>query len=311
MGLDEADLHDCRDRCLHDADLHDQHRQPRLRRSRDRRRGHHEGDRRGQDPRVAHLDRRSRHVGSGRRQRVMARYQRRSAVEAPQVREPHPRPPALRPRQRQGRRLLVPLAGHPRLIRSTNTRPASAGRAVAYSCPDLAGGTSRPDPSLLIGRPRTRISDATQKALTDALQREVGRILPILLTDLRKGDGSDGESGSSFLYELVADSPSLEELQTQIAAGLAANDFTIEDVAARFVDLAYVIGGSGRPSSASFSGELFTKVTGTEARSANRAETGEWPDTTWPRRREFAAQFITPTAAEDYDAVQQQAEDQR
>ncbi|GAA2153477.1 KAP-like P-loop domain-containing protein [Humibacillus xanthopallidus] len=156
-----------------------------------------------------------------------------------------------------------------------------------------------------------RLSDATQKALTDALQREVGRILPMLLTDLRKGDGADGESGSSFLYELVADSPSLAALQTQIAAGLAANDFTIEDVAARFVDLAYVIGGSGRPSSASFSGELFTKVTGTEARSANRAETGEWRETTWPRRREFAAQFITPTAAQDDGTVQQQTEDQR
>ena len=157
----------------------------------------------------------------------------------------------------------------------------------------------------------SRLRDATRDALNDATQREVDRILPILLADLRKGDSSDGEAGSGFLYELVAESSRMEQLQTQIAAGLAARDFTIEDVAARFVGLAYVIGGSGRPSSASFSGELFTRVTGTAGRSADHLETGEWPDTSWPRRREFAAQFITPTAAEDGVTVQEPAEDQQ
>lgn len=143
-----------------------------------------------------------------------------------------------------------------------------------------------------------RLSDATQHALTDALQREVGRIVPILLADLQKGDSSDGETGSSFLYELVAESDRLGELQKQIEKGLAAKDFTIEDVAARFVGLAYVIGGSGHPSSASFSGDLFTKITGVPARSTGHHETGEWEDTGWPRRRQFAAQFIVSTAAE-------------
>ncbi|MBP6996155.1 MAG: KAP family NTPase [Phycicoccus sp.] len=143
-----------------------------------------------------------------------------------------------------------------------------------------------------------RLSDAAQNALTQALQREVGRIVPMLLADLRKGDSSDGVTGSSFLYELVAESERVGELKKQIADGLAANDFTIEDVAARFVGLAYVIGGSGRPSSASFSGDLFTKITGVAARSADHRETGEWDDTGWPRRREFAAQFIVPAAAE-------------
>ena len=101
----------------------------------------------------------------------------------------------------------------------------------------------------------------------------------MLLADLRKGDSSDGVTGSSFLYELVAESERVGELKKQIADGLAANDFTIEDVAARFVGLAYVIGGSGRPSSASFSGDLFTKITGVAARSADHRETGEWDDT--------------------------------
>ena len=145
----------------------------------------------------------------------------------------------------------------------------------------------------------SRLNEAAQNAATDALQREVGRILPMLLADLRQGDNSHGESGSSFLYELIADSPSLEELQTEIAEGLAANDFTVADVAARFVGLDYVIGASGRPSRASFSGELFTKVTGVAARSADHRETGEWDDTSWPSRRAFAAQFINPQGTDD------------
>ncbi|WP_185748929.1 P-loop NTPase fold protein [Humibacillus xanthopallidus] len=220
---------------------------------------------------------------------------------------------------------LVDDAGDDRLTTWTSTSDQLRWWAAALLRRLLDAEPSRDvDPALLRCsqiHPRThvlttatrdldRLSDATENALTAALQREVDRILPVLIADLRQGDGSDGESGSSFLYELVADSPSLEGLQSQIAAGLAANDFTIEDVAARFVGLAYVIGGAGRPSSASFSGELFTKVTGTEARSADHVETGEWYDTSWTRRREFAAQFLTPTAAEDHDTVQELADDQ-
>ncbi len=141
----------------------------------------------------------------------------------------------------------------------------------------------------------------SQQALSEALEREVSRILPFLLEDLRKGDKSSGEPGSSFLYQLVADSPSLKELQTQIGDGLTARHFTIEDVAARFVGLNYVIGGSGHPSSASFSGDLFTTITGTLARSVDYLDTGEWSDTSWPSRRRFAAQFIAPLREEGPD----------
>ncbi|GAA3513401.1 KAP family NTPase [Georgenia daeguensis] len=138
------------------------------------------------------------------------------------------------------------------------------------------------------------LKEETQRALCESLQREARRLLPFLLADLRQGDQSTGESGSSFLYGLVAESPALAELQAQIATGLATQEFTLEDVAARFVGLAYVIGGSGRPSSASFAGDLFTKITGVEARSGERRDMGEWPDSSWPRRKELAAQFVTP-----------------
>lgn len=132
----------------------------------------------------------------------------------------------------------------------------------------------------------------TQDALNKALEREVNRILPMLLDDLRGRDHSDAVTGIGFLYTLVAESSKLDELRDLIAGGLAANEFTLEDSAARFVGLGYVMGGSGRPTSASFDGELFTKVTGVEARSGD--DRNEWPDTNWPRRRQFATQFITP-----------------
>lgn len=73
----------------------------------------------------------------------------------------------------------------------------------------------------------------------------------------------------------------LAALQAQISTGLEAQEFTIEDVAARFVGLSYVIGGSGRPSSASFSGDLFTKITGVQARSGEHVNMAEWPDASW------------------------------
>lgn len=112
-----------------------------------------------------------------------------------------------------------------------------------------------------------------------------------------------------FLHELVAESKLLGELQKQIADALDANDFTIEDVAARFVGLAYVNDESGRPWSASFSGELFTRVTGVDAHSADHCETGAWHDTSWPRRHEFAAQFILPASAKHEATNDAQAEE--
>jgi hypothetical protein len=46
------------------------------------------------------------------------------------------------------------------------------------------------------------------------------------------------------------------------------------------------------PSSASFSGELFTKVTGVEADTTELSERETWTDTGWARRRAFAAKYV-------------------
>lgn len=132
----------------------------------------------------------------------------------------------------------------------------------------------------------------TQRALKAALRREAERILPLLLGDLRQGDASEGEAGNSFLYGLVEQAELLPELQGEIRTGLEAGAFTLQDVAARFVNFAYLVGGPQRPSSASFSGDLFTRVTGVVAESVEFDERGEWDDISWTRRREFASRFL-------------------
>lgn len=136
------------------------------------------------------------------------------------------------------------------------------------------------------------VREATQAALIAALERETDRLVPILLQDLRDGDRSDERPGVGYTYQVVRNSPHFEDLKSQIAEGLSGGEFSIQDVAARFVGRSYLSGGSGLPTSASFNGELFTEVTGVPARTIDNATTGEWPDETWARRREFAAKYI-------------------
>lgn len=172
-----------------------------------------------------------------------------------------------------------------------NTDPTCAVDEALLKCADIQ---RRAHVVKTATRNLEGLRQETRDALNSALEREVGRILPVLLEDLRGRDESDAQSGIGYLYALVAESSRMEELHNQVAGGLAANQFTLEDVAARLVGLAYVIGGSGRPTSASFDGELFAKVTGVEARSGSDRDTGEWSDSSWTRRGQFAAQFITP-----------------
>jgi hypothetical protein len=145
-----------------------------------------------------------------------------------------------------------------------------------------------------------RVRPEAQTALRETLRREAERLIPFLVGDLRLGDDSDGEGGSTFLYAVVEEAGLLPQLRREILAGLEAGDFTLPDVAARLVGFAYLVGGPNQPSSASFSGTLFTKLTDVEADSTDINERGDWSDTSWSRRRQFAAQYIkanppTPT----------------
>jgi hypothetical protein len=137
----------------------------------------------------------------------------------------------------------------------------------------------------------------THKALRETLRREVARNVPILLAELRSRDAAAEGSGGPFLFGLVEEAGLLPDLQVAIQAGVEAREFTLEDVAARLVGFAYVVGGSAGapPSSASFAGGLFTRITGVNAESTEMNERDSWPNTGWAARRLFAAQFINPT----------------
>ena len=139
-----------------------------------------------------------------------------------------------------------------------------------------------------------RLSKAAQESLQKLYRHEAELILPALLADLRAGDESDGMTTGVFLFNFVMDAgPDLKaRLQDAVRTGLVNGEFSIYDVAARFVGLAYVIGGSGKPSSASFSGNAFTELTGVAADTTEYSERGEWPDTSWARKREFATKFV-------------------
>lgn len=136
------------------------------------------------------------------------------------------------------------------------------------------------------------LNDPAQAALGRLLRHEAEIIVPELLKDLRAGDGSTGLAGGVFLYNFVIKAGLESEIQKAVRDGLAAGEFTVADVAARFVGFSYVVGGSGKPSAASFTGTLFTTLTGIPARSAEHREHGEWKDTSWARKREFAMEFV-------------------
>lgn len=119
-----------------------------------------------------------------------------------------------------------------------------------------------------------------------------------LLTDLRERDNSTSKTIGPFLYRFVLTSDIGPDLQTAVRNGIANGDFTEGDVAARLVGFAYVVGGTGKPSSASFSGDLFTKLTGIPANSTDNSERDDWTEATWSRKREFAMGYVHPESGE-------------
>lgn len=131
------------------------------------------------------------------------------------------------------------------------------------------------------------VDGETAAAIRAALRRETQRLVSILLDDLRRRDDADDHLGRPFLYTLVAESEHLEDLKRQIRQGIARGDFDLEDVAARVVSFAYLVGGSAQPSSATFSGALFTTLTGVKASSTKLGERQERPNSSWQWRREF------------------------
>lgn len=132
-----------------------------------------------------------------------------------------------------------------------------------------------------------------QAAFSRLLRIEAERVLPLLIADLESGDAAGGIEAYTFLFGIVVESGLLAELQDAVVSGLERGDFAVADVAARFVGFSYFIGGSPtKPAGASFSGGLFTTITGIPARSSDLSEKGEWNDRGWQAKKAFAIEFI-------------------
>lgn len=181
------------------------------------------------------------------------------------------------------------------LRRLVDASPKSEIDLALMACPDVH---RRTHVLTTANRDVNALNDVTVRTLREALYRETQRLSSILLNDLRQGDESKEQEGSSFLYEVIAESPTLTSFRVDIAKGLKSNDFSLEDIAARLVSFSYTIGGSGRPSYASFSGDLFTKITGVKAQSVSSTDVSDSPDTGWLYRRQFAKPLIAPREAD-------------
>lgn len=137
------------------------------------------------------------------------------------------------------------------------------------------------------------LSGPAQTAITQLIVRETERIIESLLADLTEGEKAPGSLAYSFLFGLVTEFGDLPQLQEGIQEGLRSGAFTVEDIAARLVSFSYMMGSTRRtPWAASFSAELFTKITGIAAEAPDLSEKGDWEDKSWSRRKEFARQYI-------------------
>lgn len=142
------------------------------------------------------------------------------------------------------------------------------------------------------------VGGATLEAVREATRREVCRLVPMLLDDLRRRDDADDSFGRSFLYTLVVESEYLEDFQSEIREGVACADFALDDIGARIVSFSYLVGGPAQPWSATFPGPLFTQLTGVEASSTGFGERQAWPDMSWSRRRKFAREHFQTSPKE-------------
>lgn len=154
------------------------------------------------------------------------------------------------------------------------------------------------------------LSPEAASSLKNTFEREVQRLVPVLLNNLRERDAANTDIKMGSLLSLVSSSSAGNDLIAGIRRGLEIQEFTLQDIAARLVGFGYAIGGSGKPSGGSFDGQLFYTLTGVSARSVDHDYSVEWPDDSWARRREYAAPLIeeTVTSRDEANTVRETTE---
>jgi len=137
------------------------------------------------------------------------------------------------------------------------------------------------------------VPEAVKKQAVAASKKAAETLTPSILANLRARDEADTSERVHFMINFVRECGDAEALRSSIEAGVASGEFSLEDVAARFVHFSYPIGvPHPQPSGAGFSGGEFTDLTGRPARSQDTTHDMSWNADSWKARREFAAIYI-------------------
>lgn len=138
------------------------------------------------------------------------------------------------------------------------------------------------------GNAKEQVAAASRKAAC--------MLAPKILANLRARDGADPAERVHLMINFVRECGDAEALRASVEAGIDGGEFTVLDVAARFVHFSYPVGVANRlPSGAGFSGGEFTEVTGLPARSGDTIHGVSWNTDSWEARRAFAEQFVRET----------------
>lgn len=123
-----------------------------------------------------------------------------------------------------------------------------------------------------------------------ASRKAADGLVSTILTNLRARDSANPSERAHFMINFVHACGDFQSLRDSVASGIDAGEFTIADVAARFVHFSYPVGAANpKPSGAGFAGSEFTELTGQAARNQDPTHHGmSWDTNSLEARRQFA-----------------------
>lgn len=136
-------------------------------------------------------------------------------------------------------------------------------------------------------------AEEVKAQVTDAGREVAARVAPSVLTNLRARDTADTSQRVLFMINFVRAYGDFDSLREGVETGIRSEQFTLVDVAARFVHFSYPVGVSNpEPSGVGFSGREFAELTGQAARDQDATRGVTWDTDSWEPRRLFAEQYL-------------------
>ncbi|KRC53411.1 MULTISPECIES: P-loop NTPase fold protein [unclassified Nocardioides] len=137
------------------------------------------------------------------------------------------------------------------------------------------------------------VPEDARERITDASREAAARVAPTVLANLRARDRANPAERVHFMINFVRSCGDFQSLRESVEAGIRAEEFTLADVAARFVHFSYPVGVTNpQPSGAGFSGSEFTELTGQAARDQDTTHGVAWDANSWEERRLFAESYL-------------------